>query len=325
MVKTTMIKAITQALDQELKRDEKTLIFGEDVGRNGGVFRATEGLQEKYGEDRVFDTPLAESGITGLSIGLALQGFRPLPEIQFSAFTFEAMDEIVGQMAREYFRTGGSRKMPITLRTPFGGGVHTPELHSDSTEGFFSQVPGLRVIIPSSPYDAKGLLAAAVRSDDPVLFMEHMRLYRSVKGEVPEEEYTLSLDKADVKREGKDITLISYGYMVQETLKAADILTKEGIDAEVVDLRTINPLDEDTILASVKKTGHVVIAQEAQQQAGVGGLVASLIADKGILSLDAPIARVSAPDTPYPFSEAEEAWLPTKEDIAAKAREIVNF
>ena len=262
-----MIKAITAAMDEELKRDDKVLVFGEDVGKNGGVFRATDGLQEIYGEDRVFDTPLAESGIGGLAAGLAFTGFRPVPEIQFFGFVFEVMDSIAGQISRERYRMGATRKMPVTFRAPFGGGVHTPELHSDSLEGLMAQTPGLRVVIPSGPYDAKGLLISAIRSDDPVVFLEHMKLYRSVKEEVPDEAYIVPLDKAAVKREGSDVSIITYGYMVQESLKAAEDLAKEGINAEVVDLRTVSPLDEETILASVKKTGRVVLVQEAQAQA----------------------------------------------------------
>ena len=325
MAKLSMVKAITQSLDQEIKRDEKVLVFGEDVGRNGGVFRATDGLQDANGADRVFDTPLAESGISGLAMGLALEGFRPVPEIQFFGFVFETMDEIAGQISRTGHRMGGSRKMPITIRAPFGGGVHTPELHADSLEGLMAQTPGLRVVIPSGPYDAKGLLASAIRSDDPVVFLEHMKLYRSFKEEVPEESYTVPLDTADVKRAGKDLSIITYGYMVRESLKAAEELAKEGIDVEVLDLRTVSPLDEEAITATVKKTGRAVLVQEAQNQAGVMGQVASVIAEKAILSLEAPIGRVSAPDTPYPFSEAEEIWLPNKADIVTKVKEIINY
>ncbi|GAJ27060.1 pyruvate dehydrogenase E1 component beta subunit [Liquorilactobacillus sucicola DSM 21376 = JCM 15457] len=325
MAKITMIKAITEALDEELARDEKVLVFGEDVGKNGGVFRATEGLHDKYGNERVFDTPLAESGIGGLAAGLALQGFRVVPEIQFFGFVYEAMDEIAGHISRMHFRLGGTRKMPVTFRAPFGGGVHTPELHADSLEGLVAQMPGLRVVIPSSPYDAKGLLISAIRSNDPVVFLEHMKLYRSFKEEVPDEAYTVPLDKAKVVLEGTDISIISYGAMVRESLKAAEELAKQDVKAEVVDLRTVSPLDEETILNSVKKTGRVVIVQEAQRQAGVGAQVASLIAEKGILYLEAPINRVSAPNTPYPFSEAESDWLPNKQDIIDKVKENMNF
>lgn len=325
MAQKTMIQAITDALACELANDEKVIMFGEDVGKNGGVFRATEGLQEKFGEDRVFDTPLAESGIAGLAFGMALQGYRPVPELQFFGFVFEAMDEVVAQMARTRYRMGGTRHLPITIRSPFGGGVHTPELHSDNLEGLIAQSPGIRVVIPSNPYDAKGLLIASIRSNDPVVFLEHMKLYRSFREEVPEESYVVPLDKAGITREGKDVSIITYGAMVREAIKAAENLAKENIDAEIIDLRTVAPLDIETIIASVEKTGRVVVVQEAQKQAGVGAQVASEIAERAILSLEAPIGRVSAPDTVFPFGQAETAWLPNAADIEAKVKEIVNF
>lgn len=325
MTQMTMIKAITQALDLALEKDENTLIFGEDVGKNGGVFRATEGLQEKYGEERVFDTPLAESGIIGLSYGLSLEGYRPIPEIQFYGFVYEAMDEIAGQLARTRFKMASTRNMPVTIRAPFGGGVHTPEMHADSLEGLLAQTPGIRVVVPSNPYDAKGLLLASVESNDPVMFLEHMKLYRAVKGEVPEEYYTVPLDKACITKEGSDVSLIAYGYMVQEALKAATALEKEGISAEVVDLRTISPLDTETILNSVKKTGRAIIIQEAQRQAGVAAQVAAEIAENAVLYLQAPVLRVTAPDTVYPFGEMENAWLPNAKDIVAKAKEAMTY
>ena len=221
-----MIQAITEALEQEMERDQEILIFGEDVGKNGGVFRATAGLQDKFGEDRVSDTPLAESGIGGLAIGLALQGFRPVPEIQFIGFVFEVMDSIVGQAARTRYRMSSTRTLPITIRTPFGGGVHTPEMHSDNLEGLIAQSPGIKVVVPSNPYDAKGLLIASIRDNDPVFFMEHMKLYRSFRDEVPEESYTVPLGKAAITREGKDVSVITYGAMVREAIKAADELEK---------------------------------------------------------------------------------------------------
>ena len=308
-----------------MEKDQDILVFGEDVGKNGGVFRATEGLQDKFGEDRVFDTPLAESGIGGLAFGLALEGFRPVPEIQFFGFVFETMDEIVGQMARTRYRMGGTRNLPITIRSPFGGGVHTPELHSDNLEGLMAQSPGLRVVIPSNPYDAKGLLIASIRSNDPVVFLEHMKLYRSFREEVPDEAYEVPLDKAAVTREGKDISIITYGAMVREAKKAADNLEKEGIDVEIIDLRTVAPLDIKTIIESVEKTGRVVVVQEAQKQAGVGGQVVSEISERAILSLQAPIGRVSAPDTVFPFGQAENIWLPNAADIEAKVKENMNF
>ncbi len=325
MAQMTMIQAITDALDIELKRDENVLIFGEDVGVNGGVFRATEGLHAKYGEERVFDTPLAESGIGGLAIGLALKGYRPVPEIQFFGFVFEVMDSIAGQMSRLRFRSGGKYNMPITIRSPFGGGVATPELHADSLEGMVAQIPGLKVVIPSTPYDAKGLLISAIRDEDPVIFLEHMKLYRSFRQEVPEGEYTIPLGKADVKREGTDITLIAYGAMVQESLKAADELEKEGISAEVIDLRTIVPLDIETIIASVEKTNRAVVVQEAQKQAGIAANVVAEINERAILSLEAPVFRVAAPDTVYPFAQAESVWLPNYKDIVETAKKAINF
>ncbi|MET3698153.1 pyruvate dehydrogenase E1 component beta subunit [Bacillus oleivorans] len=325
MAQMTMIQAITDALRTELKNDENVLVFGEDVGVNGGVFRATEGLQKEFGEDRVFDTPLAESGIGGLAVGLALQGFRPVPELQFFGFVYEAMDSISGQLARMRYRSGGRYFAPVTIRSPFGGGVHTPELHADSLEGLMAQQPGLKVVIPSTPYDAKGLLISAIRDNDPVIFLEHMKLYRSFRQEVPEEEYTIPLGKADVKREGKDLSIITYGAMVQESLKAADELEKEGYSVEVVDLRTISPLDIDTIIASVEKTNRAIVVQEAQKQAGIAANVVAEINDRAILSLEAPVLRVAAPDTVFPFSQAESVWLPNYKDIIETAKKVLTF
>ncbi|WP_179395302.1 alpha-ketoacid dehydrogenase subunit beta [Lacticaseibacillus absianus] len=325
MAQKTMIQAITNALDLELAADPKTLVFGEDVGQNGGVFRATDGLQLKHGEDRVFDTPLAESGIGGLAIGLALTGWRPIPEIQFYGFIFEVMDSIGGQMSRMRYRMGNTREMPITIRAPFGGGVHTPEMHSDNFEGLVAQFPGMRVVVPSNPYDAKGLLISAIRSNDPVLYLEHMKLYRSFRDEVPDEAYTVPLDEAAVARPGRDVSIITYGAMVRESLKAADVLAKDGIEVEVIDLRTIAPLDVKTIIASVEKTHRAVVVQEAQRMAGVASTVIAEISERAILSLEAPIGRVAAPDTPFPFGEAETTWLPNAKDVEAKVREIVAF
>ncbi|MET3681990.1 pyruvate dehydrogenase E1 component beta subunit [Alkalibacillus flavidus] len=325
MAQMTMIQAITNALQTELKNDENVLVFGEDVGQNGGVFRATEGLQEEFGEDRVFDTPLAESGIIGLSVGMSTQGLRPVPEIQFFGFVFEAMDAVSGQAARMRYRSGGRWHAPITIRSPFGGGVHTPELHADSLEGLMAQQPGLRVVIPSNPYDAKGLLIQSIRENDPVIFLEHMKLYRSFREEVPEEEYTVDLGKANVKREGSDITFVAYGAMVHAALKAAEELKEDGIEAEVIDLRTVSPVDYDTIIESVEKTNRAVVIQEAQRQAGIAASIVSEIQERSILHLEAPVLRVTAPDTVYPFSEAEEVWLPNHNDIVEKAKQSINF
>lgn len=320
-----MIQAITDAMRVELKRDENVILFGEDVGKNGGVFRATEGLQVEFGEDRVFDTPLAESGIGGLAIGLGLTGFRPIMEIQFFGFVFEVFDSIAGQMARMRYRSGGKYHSPVTIRAPFGGGVKTPELHADSLEGLMAQSPGLKVVIPATPYDAKGLLISAIRDNDPVVFLEHMKLYRSFRGEVPDGEYTIELGKADVKREGKDVTIITYGAMVHSSLKAAEELAKEGIEAEVIDLRTISPIDIETIIKSVEKTNRAIVVQEAQKQAGIAANVVAEINDRAILSLEAPVLRVTAPDTVFPFASGEDVWLPGYKEIIETAKKVTNF
>jgi len=321
----TMIQAITDALRTELRNDPNVLIFGEDVGLNGGVFRATEGLQKEFGEDRVFDTPLAESGIGGLASGLVLQGFRPVPEIQFFGFIFEVFDQIAGQMARLRYRTGGKFNAPVTIRAPFGGGVHTPDMHADSLEGLMAQSPGLKVVIPSTPYDAKGLLISSIRDNDPVVFLEHMKLYRSFRQDVPEEEYTIPLGKADIKREGKDITIVAYGAMVHEALKAAEELEKEGYSAEVIDLRTISPFDTETIIGSVEKTGRAIVVQEAQKQAGIAAHIVAEINDRAILSLEAPVLRVAAPDTVFAFPQAEAIWLPNYKDVLETAKKVLSF
>lgn len=320
-----MISAITQALEQEMGQDEKVLVFGEDVGYNGGVFRATEGLQEKYGEERVSDTPLSESAIGGMAFGLAVQGFRPVAEIQFFGFVFEVMDSIVGQIARQRFRMGGELDMPVVVRSPFGGGVHTPEMHADSLEGLMAQAPGLKVVIPSNPHDAKGLLTAAIRENDPVVFLEHMKLYRSFREEVPEEQYEIELGKANVAREGSDATVVAYGYMVREALKAAEQLEEEGLSVEVIDLRTVAPVDYETIVASVEKTGRMIFVQEAQRMAGVGNTVISEVSQRAILSLKAPISFVAAPDTVYPFAQMENEWIPGAADITEAIKETTDF
>ncbi|HET7657162.1 MAG TPA: alpha-ketoacid dehydrogenase subunit beta [Bacillales bacterium] len=326
MAEMTMIQAINDAMRTELERDENVLVFGEDVGGDyGGVFRATEGLAEKFGDDRVFNTPLAESGIGGLALGLTFQGFRPVMEIQFFGFVFEAMDAVVSQIARLRYRSGGHYEAPVVIRAPFGGGVKTPELHSDSLEGLFAQSPGLKVVIPSSPYDAKGLLISAIRDNDPVLFLEHMKLYRSFKADVPEEEYTVEIGKANIVREGSDVTIITYGAMVQTSVKAAEDLEKDGINAEIIDLRTVSPIDVDTIMKSVEKTNRAVVVQEAQKQAGIAANVIAEINDRAILHLEAPVGRVAAPDTVYPFSAAENVWLPDKKDVIEKVKQVINF
>ncbi|WP_125712721.1 alpha-ketoacid dehydrogenase subunit beta [Companilactobacillus kedongensis] len=325
MAKKTYIKAITDALDIVLDEDPKTLIFGEDVGKNGGVFRTTQGLQEKYGEDRVFDTPLAESGILGMATGLGVTGWRPIPEIQFMGFSFEAIDQIVGQQARMRFRFDGKQTAPVTIRTPYGGGTHTAEMHADNLENYFTGTPGLRVVMPSNPYDAKGLLISSVENNDPVLFMENLKLYRSMKDDIPDGKYTVPLDKANVSREGTDITIVAYGAEVNEALKVAEKLAAEKISVEVIDLRTVSPIDTETIFKSIEKTHKVVVVQEAQKMAGVGAQVASAISENAIMSLDAPIGRVAAPNSVYPFAQAEDIWIPGADEIEEKVREILNY
>ncbi|MGO3365145.1 MAG: alpha-ketoacid dehydrogenase subunit beta, partial [Leuconostoc falkenbergense] len=301
MAVKSYIDAIREAMDLALKKDNDVVIFGEDVGENGGVFRATDGLQAKYGEERVFNTPLAESGIGGLAIGLTTQNYRPIMEIQFFGFVFEVMDSIAGQMARNRFRFNGTRQMPIVVRSPYGGGTKTPEMHADNLEGMVAQIPGIRVVMPANPADAKGLLMSSIESNDPVVFLENLHLYRSLKGEVPEGYYTTPLDTAAVAREGEDVSIISYGGGVPVALKAADALAKNGVSAEVLDLRTVSPLDIKSIGDTVTKTGRVVIVQEAQRMAGIGANVMGEISERFILSLKAPIGRVAAPDSVYPF------------------------
>lgn len=321
----TLAQAVSDGLNEAMKKHDNALIFGEDVGKNGGVFRITAGMQETFGENRVFDTPLAESGILHMSVGLAQEGFLPIPELQFSGFAVEAFDALIAQISRQRYRSGGTRNAQITIRAPYGGGVHTPELHSDSLEGFFSQIPGLRVVIPSSAYDAKGLLLASIESEDPVFFLEHLRLYRTVKDEVPEGHYTVPLDKANVVKEGSDVSLIGYGLMVPMAMQATEKLAEKGINAEVIDLRTVSPVDYETITASVAKTHHAVVMQEAQRQAGTAGQIISEISERNFMDLDAPVARVTAPDSVFAFGLAEEEWMPDVNDIVAKVEETINF
>ncbi|MBE0343120.1 alpha-ketoacid dehydrogenase subunit beta, partial [Paenibacillus sp. 28ISP30-2] len=312
MAQMNMKEAIRDALRVELKRDPNVLLFGEDVGHVGGVFRATEGLQKEFGEERVFDTPLAESAIGGLAVGLGVQGFRPVAEIQFVGFIFEALDQMAIQASRMRYRSGGRYNSPIVFRTPFGGGVKAAELHTDSLEGLLAQTPGIKVVVPSNPYDAKGLMIAAIRDNDPVFFMEHLNLYHAFRAEVPEDDYTVELGKANVVREGSDVTIITYGLMVHTSVKAADELEKtKGIKVEIIDLRTVSPIDIDTIVASIQKTNRAIVVQEAQKNSGVAAEVIAQINEKAILHLEAPVLRVAGPDTVYPFAQIEDTWLPT--------------
>ncbi|GAA0379191.1 alpha-ketoacid dehydrogenase subunit beta [Paenibacillus motobuensis] len=325
MAQMNMKEAIRDAMRVEMKRDPNVLIFGEDVGNVGGVFRVTEGLQKEFGEQRVIDTPLAESAIGGMAVGLGIQGFRPIAEIQFVGFIFEALDQILVQAARMRYRSGGRYNSPVVFRTPFGGGVKAAELHTDSLEGLIAQTPGIKLVIPSNPYDAKGLLISAIRDNDPVFFMEHLNLYHAFRDEVPEGEYTVELGKANVVREGSDVTILSYGLMVHTAVKAAEELEKNGVKAEVIDLRTLVPLDLDTILASVKKTNRVIIVQEAQKSAGIAAEVIAQINEHAILHLEAPVLRIAAPDTVYPFAQIEDQWLPTTARIIDGVNKVLEF
>lgn len=324
MAKMNMVEAINHALAQELERDDRVIIFGEDVGRNGGVFRVTDGLQARFGEGRVFDTPLAESGIVGTALGMAVYGLRPVAEIQFSGFLYVCMDQLASQAARFRFRTGGAVTAPLVVRAPYGGNVRTPELHSDSLETVFAHLPGLKVVIPSSPFDAKGLLAAAIEDPDPVIFFEHMKLYRSVRQEVPEDRYTIPLGQAAAVRAGGDVSLITYGAMVQTALEAADQISREtGASIEVLDLRTISPLDEAAIVASVQKTGRAVVVHEAPRAFGPAGEIIAVINENCLYSLLKPVERVTGYDTPYPVAEVEELYVPSPRRIARALRSVL--
>ncbi|MDP2663315.1 MAG: alpha-ketoacid dehydrogenase subunit beta, partial [Dehalococcoidia bacterium] len=293
-----VIDAVHDAMAEEMKRDDRVVILGEDVGRNGGVFRATEGLWKEFGEYRVIDTPLAESSIVGAAIGMSLNGLIPIVEIQFADFIFSAVDQILSEAAKMRYRSAGAFTCPIVIRAPYGGGVRGGLYHSQSVEAIFTNTPGLKVVAPSTPYDVKGLLKAAVRDPDPVLFLENKRTYRLIKGEVPDEEYVVTIGKADIKRPGKDLTVIAYGLMLHYSLEAAERLSKEGVEVEVVDPRTLVPLDKQTILASVKKTGKALVVYEANRTGGYGAEIAATIAEEAFDYLDGPVTRLAGPDSP---------------------------
>lgn len=328
MALVTYIDAITSALREEMQRDERVYIIGEDVGAMGGVFKATKGLQEEFGEDRVIDSPLAEGIIVSSSIGAALAGMRPVPEIQFADFITPAMDAITQQAAKLRYRSAGSQTCPITLRVCYGGGVGGGLYHSQTNTSWFINTPGLVVVAPSTPYDAKGLLKAAIRDDNPVMYFEHKKLYRSIKEDVPDEDYTVPLMKAAVRREGKDITAVSYGYTLQLTLQAAERMKQEhDVNVEVVDLRTLAPMDKDTILESVAKTNRVVLVQEDNRTLGIGSEISAIIAEEAFDCLDAPIVRVTAPDVPaIPFSAPlEKFYMPSVEKIVTALERTVEY
>lgn len=325
MVEMTMIQAIRQALEIEMKRDECIVLLGEDIGRNGGVFRVTDGLIDQFGEHRVIDTPLAESSIIGTAVGMSLNGLRPIPEIQFFGFVYETMDQIASQAARMRFKSAGRYNVPIVIRSPYGGGVRTPELHSDSLEALFSHTPGIKVVMPSTPYDAKGLLIAAIRDEDPVIFLEPMKLYRTIKEEVPEEAYEVPIGKAKVVKEGYHATIVSFGPVMPLLKKIVDEYEQEGIHLELIDLRTVAPIDIDTILKSVEKTERLMIVHEAVKTNGIGAEIAALVSEKGVFSLSAPILRVTGYDTPYPVGTIEDDWLPNPKRIKAAIHELLSY
>ncbi len=324
MANLTLVQAINLALTQEMEADPRVVCLGEDIGKNGGVFRVTEGLQARFGPDRVIDTPLAESGIIGASIGLAMAGMRPIPEIQFEGFMGPAYDQLVNHAARYRTRTRGAITIPMVVRVPVGGGIHAPELHSDSPEAIYAHTPGLKVVMPSTPYDAKGLLIAAIRDPDPVLFFEPKFIYRAFREEVPEDEYIVPIGQAKVVSEGTGLTVISWGASVTRCLAALDSLP-EDISAELIDLRTIYPIDEDTIAQSVEKTGRCVIVHEAPKTAGMGAEIATIIQERCFLHLEAPVQRVCGFDTVMPYYKLELDYLPDAKRIAEAIGQVMAY
>ena len=321
----TMVQAIGQALAQEMERDDRIIVLGEDVGRDGGVFRATEGLFDRFGPERVMDTPLAESAIIGAAVGMAALGLRPVAEIQFMGFIYPAFNQIVSHVARMRNRSRGRFTVPVTIRTPYGGGVKALEHHSESTEALFCQVPGLTVVVPSTPYDAKGLLTASLRSDDPVIFLEPTKLYRAEKQEVPEKAYEIPLRKAAVVREGRDLTLIAWGAMIPVARRAAEAAQAEGVSVEVIDLRTLSPMDRDTIVASVKRTGRALVVHEAPKTCGLGAEIAATIGESALLSLNGPVMRVTGQDITVPLPKSEEQYIPGPERVLRAVRRLMEY
>jgi pyruvate dehydrogenase E1 component beta subunit len=325
MSEITLVEAVNQALRYEMRQDPDVIVLGEDVGHNGGVFRATLGLHAEFGPTRVLDTPLAETMIAGMSVGMALQGLKPVAEFQFMGFIYPGLDHIINHASRYRNRTRGRLSCPLVFRTPYGAGIHAPEHHSESTEALFVHMPGLRVVVPSTPQRAYGLLLAAIRNPDPVIFLEPTRLYRMFKQNVPDDGVALPLDKCFVVREGHDVTLVSWGAMMKETLDAADELAKHGVSAELIDVATLKPLDIDTILQSVEKTGRLVIIHEAARACGVGAEIAAEVAEKGLLFLQAPIQRVTGYDTIIPYYKLEKDYLPNVKRIIANVHKVLEF
>ncbi len=323
MGELTLVEAVNDALHVELARDESVIVMGEDVGRAGGVFRATAGLRERFGPDRCVDTPVSEVGILGTAVGLCMAGWRPVCEMQYDAFSYPCLDQLINHVGRYRWRTRGQMEFPITIRMPYGGGVRAPELHDDSPEAYYAHTPGVKVAIPSTPADAKGLLAAAIRDPDPVVVLEPKLVYRTARGEVPEGEHVVPLGKARLAREGSDLTIVAYGAMVPVAERAADELAEAG--TEVLDLRTLKPVDEETLLASAAKTGRVVIVQEAPRTCGFAAEVAAILAEKAMLGLRGPVLRVTGYDVPYPYWQLEDAYMPSVARVVDAGRRLLEF
>lgn len=320
-----IVQAVNQALMNEMENDPTVVVYGEDVGLEGGVFRATVGLQEKFGKMRAFDSPLAESAIVGTAVGMAINGLKPVVEMQFMGFSYPAFNQIISHVARMRNRSRGRYTLPMVIRAPYGGGIRALEHHSESTEALYAHIPGLKVVIPSTPYDAKGLLIAAIRDPDPVLFLEPKQIYRAFKQDIPEEAYVLPIGKAKVVEEGEDVTIITWGAMVRTVQKASEIVKAKGINPEIIDLRTISPMERETFVESVKKTGRAIVVHEAPKSFGVGAEIISVINEKAFLYLEAPPARVTGFDTIFPLPRGEKHYIPTPERIAKTIEEVVKF
>jgi len=320
-----LVEAINEGLQQEMQRDPNVLVMGEDVGKSGGVFRVTAGLQDRFGPDRCVDTPLAEAGLLGAAVGLCMTGWRPVVEMQYDAFSYPSLDQLITHVGRYRWRSGGRMEMPLTIRMPYGGGVRAPELHSDSPEAYYLHTPGVKVVIPSTPADAKGLLASAIRDPDPVVVFEPKALYRGDRQEVPEGEHVVPLGQARVVREGTDATIVAYGAAVRVAAAAADSLAAEGISVLVLDLRSLRPLDEAGLLAAVRRTGRAVIVQEAPRTAGFGAELAAIVAEQAMLELYAPIQRVTGYDVAYPYWRLEDVYLPSTARVIAAIRRTLEF
>ncbi len=325
MAKLNVVEAINLALREEMERDSRVVVLGEDVGREGGVFRVTDGLQEKFGLDRVVDTPLAESGIVGTAMGMALYGLRPIAEIQFDGFLYPCLDQITNHIGRIRNRSRGRFTCPLVIRVPYGGGIHAPEHHSESPEAILAHTPGIKVVIPATPYEAKGLLLSSIRDPDPVIFLEPKRIYRAIREEVPEGDYTIPLGKARLVQEGKDVTVIAWGAMVREALNAAEQMKADKVDVEIIDLRTISPMDVEAVVNSIRKTGRGVIVHEAPKTCGLGAEIITLINEKALLSLQAPIERVTGFDIPVPLLKSEHYYLPNPQRIVMAVKKVMNF